>query len=138
MDPMLGALAMSLSSFCVVTNALRLNGFDMRSSDKDVKLKNPVQTDADGKLLSGYNEERKAAERSRKEATMTKTMKIEGMMCEHCEATVKKVLEKIDGVASADVSHKEGTAVVTLSADVADEKLKEAVEDRDYKVVSIA
>ena len=195
MDPMLGALAMSLSSFCVVTNALRLNGFDMRSSAKDVKLKNPVQTDADGKLLSGYDKnvqhpekigeggaesllaeqrsdsfsgwtrreaprdanspeceafgtegaeqmqltkERKAAERSRKEATMTKTMKIEGMMCEHCEATVKKVLEKIDGVASADVSHKEGTAVVTLSADVADEKLKEAVEDRDYKVISIA
>ena len=138
MDPMLGALAMSLSSFCVVTNALRLNVFDMRSADKDVKLKNPVQTDADGKLLSEYTKEREAAERSRKEATMTKTMKIEGMMCEHCEATVKKVLEKIDGVASADVSHKEGTAVVTLSADVADEKLKEAVEDRDYKVVSIA
>ena len=138
MDPMLGALAMSLSSFCVVTNALRLNAFDMRSADKDVKLKNPVQTDADGKLLSEYTKEREAAERSRKEATMTKTMKIEGMMCEHCEATVKKVLEKIDGVASADVSHKEGTAVVTLSADVADEKLKEAVEDRDYKVVSIA
>ena len=138
MGPMLGALAMSLSSFCVVTNALRLNGFDMRSSEKDVKLKNPVQTDADGKLLSEYTKEREAAERSRKEATMTKTMKIEGMMCEHCEATVKKVLEKIDGVASADVSHKEGTAVVTLSADVADEKLKEAVEDRDYKVVSIA
>lgn len=138
MDPMLGALAMSLSSFCVVTNALRLNAFDMRSADKDVKLKNPVQTDADGKLLSEYTKEREAAERSRKEATMTKTMKIEGMMCEHCEATVKKVLEKIDGVASADVSHKAGTAVVTLSADVADEKLKEAVEDRDYKVVSIA
>lgn len=138
MGPMLGALAMSLSSFCVVTNALRLNGFDMRSADKDVKLKNPVQTDADGKLLSEYTKEREAAERSRKEATMTKTMKIEGMMCEHCEATVKKVLEKIDGVASAEVSHKEGTAVVTLSADVADEKLKEAVEDRDYKVVSIA
>ncbi len=114
MDPMLGALAMSLSSFCVVTNALRLNA------------------------LSEYTKEREAAERSRKEATMTKTMKIEGMMCEHCEATVKKVLEKIDGVASADVSHKEGTAVVTLSGDVADEKLKEAVEDRDYKVVSIA
>ena len=138
MGPMLGALAMSLSSFCVVTNALRLNGFDMRSSAKDEKLKNPVQTDADGKLLSEYNEERKAAERSRKEKAMTKTMKIEGMMCEHCEATVKKVLEKIDGVASADVSHKEGRAVVTLNADVADEKLKEAVEDRDYKVISIA
>ena len=138
MDPMLGALAMSLSSFCVVTNALRLNGFNMRSSEKDVKLKNPVQTDADGKLLSEYIKEREAAERSRKEATMTKTMKIEGMMCEHCEATVKKVLEKIDGVASADVSHKAGTAVVTLNADVADEKLKEAVEDRDYKVISIA
>ena len=150
MDPMLGALAMSLSSFCVVTNALRLNGFKMNSSDKDTKLGNPVQTGADGKLLSKDTEEQsgqdasgkgrpdeEAAERSRKEATMTKTMKIEGMMCEHCEATVKKVLEKIDGVASADVSHKEGTAVVTLSADVADEKLKEAVEDRDYKVVSI-
>ncbi len=138
MDPMLGALAMSLSSFCVVTNALRLNGFDMRSGSKDEKLKNPVVTDADGKLLSEYTKEREAAERSRKEATMTKTMKIEGMMCEHCEATVKKVLEKIDGVASADVSHKEGTAVVTLSGDVADDKLKEAVEDRDYKVISIA
>ena len=138
MDPMLGALAMSLSSFCVVTNALRLNGFDMRSSSKDEKLKNPVVTDADGRLLSEYTKEREAAERSRKEATMTKTMKIEGMMCEHCEATVKKVLEKIDGVASADVSHKEGTAVVTLSGDVADDKLKEAVEDRDYKVISIA
>ena len=138
MDPMLGALAMSLSSFCVVTNALRLNGFDMRSSSKDEKLKNPVVTDADGKLLSEYTKEREAAERSRKEATMTKTMKIEGLMCEHCEATVKKVLEKIDGVASADVSHKEGTAVVTLSGDVADDKLKEAVEDRDYKVISIA
>ena len=145
MDPMLGALAMSLSSFCVVTNALRLNGFKMNSSDKDTKLGNPVQTGADGMLLSEYNKEREAAERSGKvaaegggkEGTMTKTMKIEGMMCEHCEATVKKVLEKIDGVASADVSHKEGTAVVTLSADVADEKLKEAVEDRDYKVVSI-
>ena len=138
MGPMLGALAMSLSSFCVVTNALRLNGFDMRSSSKDEKLKSPVSTDADGKLLSEYNKEREAAERSRKEAAMTKTMKIEGMMCEHCEATVKKVLEKIDGVASADVSHKEGTAVVTLSGDVADDKLKEAVEDRDYKVISIA
>ena len=138
MGPMLGALAMSLSRFCVVTNALRLNGFKMDSSNEDTKLKNPVQTDADGRLLSEYNKEREAAERSRKEATMTKTMKIEGMMCEHCEATVKKVLEKIDGVASADVSHKAGTAVVTLSADVADEKLKEAVEDRDYKVLSIA
>ena len=138
MDPMLGALAMSLSSFCVVTNALRLNGFNMRDGGADVKLKNPVQTDADGKLLSEYIKEREAAERSRKETEMTKTMKIEGMMCEHCEATVKKVLEKIDGVASADVSHKEGTAVVTLSADVADEKLKEAVEDRDYKVLSIS
>ena len=138
MDPMLGALAMSLSSFCVVTNALRLNGFNMRDGGADVKLKNPVQTDADGKLLSEYIKEREAAERSRKETEMTKTMKTEGMMCEHCEATVKKVLEKIDGVASADVSHKEGTAVVTLSADVADEKLKEAVEDRDYKVLSIS
>jgi Cu2+-exporting ATPase len=122
----------------VVTNALRLNGFDIRSSAKDEKLKNPVQTDADGKLLTEYIEERNAAQRGGKEKAMTKTMTIEGMMCTHCEATVQKVLEKIDGVASAEVSHEKGTAVVTLSGDVADEKLREAVEDRDYKVVSIA
>ena len=136
MDPMLGAKK-QLQIFAKRTATQYISPTTFSCSDKDTKLGNPVQTGADGKLLSEYNKEREAAERSRKEATMTKTMKIEGMMCEHCEATVKKVLEKIDGVASADVSHKEGTAVVTLSADVADEKLKEAVEDRDYKVVSI-
>ncbi len=137
MDPMLAALAMSLSSFCVVTNALRLNRFDISSAERDKKLKDPVQTDADGKLLADYNQKREAAERGGKDSTMTKTMKIEGMMCEHCEATVKKALEKIDGVTSADVSHKAGTAIVSMDAEVPDDKLREAVEERDYKVVSI-
>ncbi|MBQ5814012.1 MAG: cation transporter, partial [Clostridia bacterium] len=137
MDPMLGALAMSLSSFCVVTNALRLNGFDMRSSTKDVKLKNPVQTDADGKLLSSYNEERKAAERSRKETTMTKTMKIEGMMCPHCSGRVEKALNALEGV-EAKVNLEAGTAAVTLTADVSDEVLTKAVVDAGYEVTSIA
>ena len=137
MDPMLAALAMSLSSFCVVTNALRLNRFDISSAERDKKLKDPVQTDADGKLLADYNQKREAAERGGKDSTMTKTMKIEGMMCEHCEATVKKALEKIDGVTSADVSHKAGTAIVSMDAEVLDDKLREAVEERDYKVVSI-
>ena len=130
MDPMFGALAMSLSSFCVVTNALRLNGFDVHSSAKDTKLKNPVQTDADGTLLSEYKKE--------KENAMNKTMKIEGMMCMHCEATVKKALEGIDGVTQADVSHEKGTAVVTMAKEIADDTLKAAVEAKDYKVLDIA
>ena len=137
MDPMFGALAMSLSSFCVVTNALRLNLIDVHSAKKDKKLAHPAETDADGTLLSEYRQE-KELERSRREKTMTKTMKIEGMMCGHCEATVKKALEKLEGVASAEVSHEAGTAVVTLDGEVADEALKAAVEDRDYTVVSIA
>ena len=130
MDPMFGALAMSLSSFCVVTNALRLNGFDEHSSAKDTKLKNPVQTDADGTLLSEYKKE--------KENAMNKTMKIEGMMCMHCEATVKKALEGIDGVTQADVSHEKDTAVVTMAKEIADDTLKAAVEAKDYKVLDIA
>ena len=114
LNPMFGAAAMSLSSFCVVTNALRLNLFDMRNAAKDKKIK-----------------------RKQEETTMEKTMKIEGMMCGHCEATVKKALEALDGVDHADVSHEQDQAVVTLKEDVANDVLKKAVEDKDYNVVSI-
>ena len=117
LNPMFGAAAMSLSSFCVVTNALRLNFFDMYSSKHDVK-----------KRHKAVKQEEKA---------MTKTLKIEGMMCGHCEARVKKTLEAIDGVESAEVSHVSGTAVVTLSKDVADDVMKSAVEAQDYKVLGI-
>ena len=115
LNPMFGAAAMSLSSFCVVTNALRLNLFDMRNAAKDKQIK-----------------------RKQEETTMEKTMKIEGMMCGHCEATVKKALEALDGVDHADVSHEQDQAVVTLKEDVADDVLKKAVEDKDYNVVSIS
>ena len=115
LNPMFGAAAMSLSSFCVVTNALRLNLFDMRNAAKDKQIK-----------------------RKQEETTMEKTMKIEGMMCGHCEATVKKALEALDGVDHADVSHEQDQAVVILKEDVADDVLKKAVEDKDYNVVSIS
>ena len=115
LNPMFGAAAMSLSSFCVVTNALRLNLFDMRNAAKDKQIK-----------------------RKQEETTMEKTMKIEGMMCGHCEATVKKALEALDGVDHADVSHEQDQAVVTLKEDVADDVLEKAVEDKDYNVVSIS
>ena len=114
LNPMFGAAAMSLSSFCVVSNALRLNFFDMYRSDRDKKIK----------------------EKKKKETkTMEKTLKVEGMMCEHCEARVKKALEAVPGVESAVANHKDGTAVVTLSQDVPYEILKKAVEDQDYKVI---
>lgn len=119
LSPMFGAAAMSLSSFCVVTNALRLNLFAIDKSDKDKKIKNP------------YN---KGQERKK---DMEKTMKIEGMMCGHCEASVKKALEALDEVKEAKVSHEEGTAVVVLETEVSDDVLKKAVEDKDYKVISI-
>ena len=115
MNPMFGAAAMSLSSFCVVTNALRLNLFDMYSTRRDKKIKN----------------------RTKEAKPMIKTMKIEGMMCGHCEARVKKTLEKIEGVSEAQVSHTAGTAVVTLSAPVENEVLKKAIEDQDYTVLGI-
>lgn len=117
LNPMFGAAAMSLSSFCVVTNALRLNLFKIYDAGRDKKI-------------------RKKKEKESK--TMEKTMKIEGMMCGHCEARVKKVLEALPGVEQAVVSHQEGTAVVTLNAPVADELLKKTVEDQDYKVISIS
>ena len=118
LNPMFGAAAMSLSSFCVVTNALRLNLFKMHDASKDKKIK-------------------AKADHKKEETTMTKTMKIEGMMCGHCEAAVKKALEAVAGVEAAEVSHEAGTAVVTLTAEVADDVLKKAVEDKDYKVTDI-
>lgn len=114
LNPMFGAAAMSLSSFCVVTNALRLNLFKIYDPAKDHKIK--------------YKKEKK---------TMTKTMKIEGIMCGHCEARVKKALEALDAVELAEVSHETGTAVVTLKAAVSDDTLKQVVEAQDYKVITI-
>ena len=117
LNPMFGAAAMSLSSFCVVSNALRLNLFKLHNAGKDKKI----------------NRHSKHKE----ETTMVKTMKIEGMMCGHCEAAVKKALEAIDGVVSAEVSHTDGTAVVTLSKPVENAALRKAVEDKDYTVTDI-
>lgn len=116
LNPMFGAAAMSLSSFCVVTNALRLNWFNVHDARKDKKVKSHKKQEV---------------------TTMEKTMKIEGMMCEHCEARVKKTLEAIPQVDAAEVSYKAGTAVVTLNAEVGDDVLKKAVEDQDYKVLGI-
>ena len=132
LNPMFGAAAMSLSSFCVVTNALRLNLFNMHDAKKDKKLKNPaIIKELVDNNKTNHNQENKEI------GTMKKTMKIEGMMCGHCEATVKKALEGLDGVTSAEVSHEAGTAVVELSTDVADDVLKKTVEDKDYKVTAI-
>ena len=132
LNPMFGAAAMSLSSFCVVTNALRLNLFNMHDAKKDKKLKNPaIIKELVDNNKTNHNQENKEI------GTMKKTMKIEGMMCGHCEATVKKALEGLDGVTSAEVSHEAGTAVVELSADVADDVLKKTVEDKDYKETAI-
>ena len=122
MSPMFGAAAMSLSSFCVVSNALRLNFFDLRSAKKDKKIR-PVGLDQ--------------IESEKENGSMTKTLNVEGMMCGHCEARVKKALEAVEGVASAEVSHEKGTAVVTLSKDVPDAVLKKAVEDQDYAVTAV-
>ena len=116
LNPMFGAAAMSLSSFCVVSNALRLNWFKMYDAGRDKKIK---------------------VKKKKEETTMTKTMKIEGMMCGHCEARVKKVLEALPEVDAAEVSHEAGTAVVTLNAEISDEVLKKTVEDQDYKVLGI-
>ena len=124
LNPMFGAAAMSLSSFCVVTNALRLNLCRVYDPKHDRKA-TPDRKNKTDKL----NES--------EEKSMTKTMNIEGMMCGHCEARVKKALEALDAVSEAAVSHESGTAVVTLSSDISDEKLKETVEAEDYKVTSI-
>ena len=131
LNPMFGAAAMSLSSFCVVTNALRLNLCRLYDPSGDKRLKNAVITDAQGKLLTVKDENEK------EDTKMTKTINIEGMMCPHCEATVKKALEALDGVNTAEVSHEKGTAVVELASDISDGDLQKAVEAKDYKVVSI-
>ena len=115
LNPMFGAAAMSLSSFCVVSNALRLNLFDLHNAGRDKKLK----------------------VKHKEEKSMEKTLKIEGMMCGHCEARVRKALEALPEVEQAVVSHEAGTAVVTLSAEVSDGVLKKAVEDQDYTVTGI-
>ncbi len=126
LNPMFGAAAMSLSSFCVVTNALRLNLCNIRDARHDKKR----QKTADPIDLTGVIE-------NKEEKTMEKKLKIEGMMCVHCEARVKKALEAVEGVAAADVSHEAGTAVVSLASDVADDVLTKAVEDQDYKVLGV-
>ena len=131
LNPMFGAAAMSLSSFCVVTNALRLNWFHMNDTVKDKKRK---YQKAKQKVEEKVKENVKEKE---EETTMTKTMKIEGMMCGHCEAAVNKALEALDGVEAAEVSHEKGTAVVTLAKEVEDEVLKKTVEEKDYQVISI-
>ncbi len=133
LNPMIGAAAMSLSSFCVVTNALRLNLVDIRNTKYDEKYKSKMR-DIN---LSEYREINNN-EREEIKIMATKTMNINGMMCEHCEATVKKALEKLDFVESAQVSHKDGTAIVTLSGDPDDAALKQAVEDKDYEVTAIS
>ena len=116
LNPMFGAAAMSLSSFCVVSNALRLNWFKLYDAGRDKKIR---------------------VKKREEKMTMTKTIKIEGMMCGHCEGRVKKALEALSGVEAAEVSHEAGTAVVTLSSEVSDDALKKAVEDQDYKVLDI-
>lgn len=167
LNPMFGAAAMSLSSFCVVTNALRLNLFKMHDASKDHPMRKRAEKAANkggekaenagavrmgaedtrsiGQTANGNETVSKEMQKSENQKnninmegiTMIKTMNIEGMMCGHCEARVKKALEALAGVESAEVSHEKGTAVVSMSADVADDTLKEAVEAQDYKVNSI-
>ena len=134
LNPMFGAAAMSLSSFSVVSNALRLNFCRLHDASKDKKIKSAIIKDT---IMNTDSQEESAIESGKEGTTMTKTMKIEGMMCGHCEARVKKVLEALAEVDSAEVSHEAGTAVVTLNSDVSDEVLKKTVEDQDYKVTSI-
>lgn len=132
LNPMFGAAAMSLSSFCVVTNALRLNLVDIYSTRRDRKRAAAIKETTQPQAGCGDINIRKEGE-----IKMTKTMKIEGMMCGHCEARVKKCLEALDQVTEAVVSHEAGTAVLTLNAEVSDDILKKTVEDQDYKVISV-
>lgn len=126
LNPMFGAAAMSLSSFCVVTNALRLNLFKLHDASQD-KKRDPVSISLETAKIQPKKEQE----------IMEKTLTIEGMMCTHCEARVKKALEALENVTQAQVSHEKGTAVVTLSADVPNDTLKQAVEAQDYPVTKI-
>ena len=137
LNPMFGAAAMSLSSFCVVSNALRLNLFDLHSTRHDHKTASPAAAPVQPAAENNKKSDAEAPEVKTEDNTMKKTLKVEGMMCGHCEARVKKALEAVPGVAEAVVSHEAGTAVVTLNEDVADDVLKQAVEAQDYKVTGI-
>ena len=133
LNPMFGAAAMSLSSFCVVSNALRLNLFDLHSTKRDHAPKNASSLPAALTQPAAVEEK----ESTKEDNSMKKTLNVEGMMCGHCEARVKKALEALPEVDEAVVSHEAGTAIVTLNAEVADDVLKKAVEDQDYKVTGI-
>lgn len=152
MNPMWGAAAMSISSFCVCMNALRLNMLKVHNPNHDKRSKHVIDVAKLNTIIGTTAESVESGENSRddkdkilhddkenlkEDIVMTKTMKIEGMMCGHCEATVKKALETLEGVAAAEVSHEAGNAVVQLSEDVQDDVLQKAVEDKDYKVISI-
>ena len=137
LNPMFGAAAMSLSSFCVVSNALRLNLFDLHSTRHDHKTASPAAAPVQSAAENNKKSDAEAPEVKTEDNTMKKTLKVEGMMCGHCEARVKKALEALPEVAEAVVSHEAGTAIVTLNAEVADDVLKNAVEAQDYKVTDI-
>lgn len=137
LNPMFGAAAMSLSSFCVVSNALRLNLFDLHSTRHDHKTASPAAAPVQSAAENNKKSDAEAPEVKTEDNPMKKTLKVEGMMCGHCEARVKKALEALPEVAEAVVSHEAGTAIVTLNAEVADDVLKNAVEAQDYKVTDI-
>lgn len=137
LNPMFGAAAMSLSSFCVVSNALRLNLFDLHSTRHDHKTASPAAAPVQSAAENNKKSDAEAPEVKTEDHTMKKTLKVEGMMCGHCEARVKKALEALPEVDEAVVSHEAGTAIVTLNAEVADDALKNAVEAQDYKVTGI-
>lgn len=137
LNPMFGAAAMSLSSFCVVSNALRLNLFDLHSTRHDRKTASPAAAPVQSAAENNKKSDAEAPEVKTEDNPMKKTLKVEGMMCGHCEARVKKALEALPEVDEAVVSHEAGTAIVTLNAEVADDVLKNAVEAQDYKVTGI-
>ena len=137
LNPMFGAAAMSLSSFCVVSNALRLNLFDLHSTRHDHKTASPAAAPVQSAAENNKKSDAEAPEVKTEDHTMKKTLKVEGMMCGHCEARVKKALEALPEVDEVVVSHEAGTAIVTLNAEVADDVLKNAVEAQDYKVTGI-
>ena len=137
LNPMFGAAAMSLSSFCVVSNALRLNLFDLHSTRHDHKTASPAAAPVQSAAENNKKSDAEAPEVKTEDNPMKKTLKVEGMMCGHCEARVKKALEALPEVDEAVVSHEAGTAIVTLNAEVADDVLKKAVEDQDYPVTGI-